>query len=236
MNRRRQRQVPKQTQNLDSFLDILTNTVGVLMFVGLFISLISVQASTKIRTPLVAKSEKTPHFFEVRGNRIINLENPASDRQILLARSSLQTCDRPNVPTNIDPQLNRFYSDKMQEHQICVSQNAAQIRKFQTETPHYKIHFVDPDTITYEPHNANVGESIREIAQKDSEYKTILSKLDPKTEYLAFIVRPDSFPGFRAARQQAWQAGFDVGWEPKAQKNPININVAGSGGRAVGVQ
>lgn len=236
MNRRRQRKVPKETQNLDSFLDILTNTVGVLMFVGLFISLISVQASTKIRTPLVAKSEKTPHFFEIRGNRIVNLENPDIERQILLARSSLQTCNRPDIPTNIDPQLSRFYNDKVQEHQLCVSRNAEQIRRFATATPHYKIHFVDTDTITYEPLNDNVGESIREIAQKNSEYKAILSKLNPQTEYLAFIVRPDSFPGFRAARQQAWDAGFDVGWEPQAQKNPIAINIAGSGGRAVGVQ
>ena len=38
------------SQNLDSFLDVLTNTVGVLMLVGLFISLVAVDSATIVPT------------------------------------------------------------------------------------------------------------------------------------------------------------------------------------------
>ena len=43
MSRRRIRENNAPSQNLDSFLDILTNTVGLLMFIGLFISLLAVE-------------------------------------------------------------------------------------------------------------------------------------------------------------------------------------------------
>lgn len=49
--------------NLDSFLDIMTNTVGVLMFVSLFITLVAVQSGTTIRTPLVSQTEKNLIFL-----------------------------------------------------------------------------------------------------------------------------------------------------------------------------
>lgn len=50
-------------QNLDSFLDILTNTVGVLMFVSLFVTLIAVEADSIVRTPLATKTQKTQDFL-----------------------------------------------------------------------------------------------------------------------------------------------------------------------------
>jgi hypothetical protein len=107
------------------------------------------------------------------------------------------------------------------------------LKKFEVETKNYTVRFVDLDAIIYEPRTSNTGESIKEISQANSEYQTVLNKLNPQTDYLAFIVRQDSFSAFRAARQLAWKEGFDVGWEPQTKDTPI---VFGSGGRAVGVQ
>ena len=49
-------------QNLDSFLDVLTNTVGVLMFISLFVTLIATGGSSKskitIQTPLSSDTDK----------------------------------------------------------------------------------------------------------------------------------------------------------------------------------
>lgn len=64
MRNRRARKISNPSQNLDSFLDILTNTVGVLMFIGLFVSLLAVEAGTIIRTPLRSETNKIPNFLK----------------------------------------------------------------------------------------------------------------------------------------------------------------------------
>lgn len=74
MRRRQHKQHNPPTQNLDSFLDVLTNTVGVLMFVSLFVSLVAVESATIVRTPLVSSTQKTPQFFEIRGNRVVYID------------------------------------------------------------------------------------------------------------------------------------------------------------------
>ena len=76
MRTRRRRHNSKPDQNLDSFLDILTNTVGVLMFIGLFISLLAVETGTVIRTPLQSQTRKIGKFFEVRNNQVFYLSDP----------------------------------------------------------------------------------------------------------------------------------------------------------------
>ena len=63
----------------------------------------------------------------------------------------------------------------------------------------------------------------------------MLAKLDPKKDYLAFLVRPNSFEAFQVAREQAWKQGFKVGWEPQNTNDPITFGL-GSGGRSVGIQ
>ncbi|OKH23202.1 hypothetical protein NIES593_10160 [Hydrococcus rivularis NIES-593] len=236
MNRRRHLKPAHPTQNLDSFLDILTNTVGVLMFISLFISLISIQASTTIRTPLVSKSEKKAHYFEVRGNRVTYLDDAAIDRQLTILVSSLPRCDRPDIPQNLDSDLYQYYLSDIEEYEVCTNRVFERLKGFQAQTKNYNVRLVGVDAIMYEPTGENSGETIKEIAKSDSEFRTVLRKLNPQTDYLAFIVRPDSFSAFRAARQQAWEKGFEIGWEPQSVEKPIVFNISGSGGRAVGVQ
>ncbi|NJK46890.1 hypothetical protein HC931_00520 [Candidatus Gracilibacteria bacterium] len=233
MPRRKVRKSTVPTQNLDSFLDILTNTVGVLMFISLFIALISVQASTLIRTPLASKTFKKPQFFEVTGNKVIYVDDASIDRQLAILMTSLPICERPNIPQNIDVYFYQIYLEQVQEYETCTNQTLEKLKKFKVETKNYTVRFVDLDAIMYEPRTSNTGESIKEISQVNSEYQMVLNKLNTQSEYLAFIVRQDSFSAFRAARQLAWKEGFDVGWEPQTKDTPI---VFGSGGRAVGVQ
>ncbi|MFM6041337.1 MAG: hypothetical protein ACKPCC_01790, partial [Dolichospermum sp.] len=103
------------------------------------------------------------------------------------------------------------------------------------ETKYYEIELVDLKSLSwrYNPKSSNNGESGIELNRSNSEYRNILSKLETDQDYVAFLVRPDSFATFRQAREIAWKAGFDVGWEPQTPENPI---VFGSGGRTVGVQ
>ena len=233
MRNRRYRKNNALSQNLDSFLDILTNTVGVLMFISLFITVVAVESSTIVQTPLVSQSKKKPHFFEVNGNRITYIDDDEIDHQIELLTKSLPECLVPDVPETADTYWYQYYLNRIQEYESCRMEILDSFKVFRGQTNYYKVRFYDLDALIYEPIKPEVGESYKQIGKTNSEFTNILSKLDPKTDYLAFIVRPDSFAGFRMARKQAWKAGYNVGWEPMKQDTPI---VFGSNGRTVGVQ
>ncbi|AFY89197.1 hypothetical protein Chro_3765 [Chroococcidiopsis thermalis PCC 7203] len=238
--RRRYKLPVAPSQNLDSFLDILTNTVGVLMFVSLFISLVAVQSATIVRTPLVSKTEKQPHFFEIRGNKVTYIDTKVAQSHIKELVESLTVCSKPIPPDSNLSDYDFFYEQLqeyyrwLQEYQDCITYKAQEFRTFQVRTSHYNVRLeLEPFSEVYEPIEADVGESSKELKQENSEYKSILKKLSPQTDYLAFIVRPDSFETFRQAREIAWKDKFSVGWEPMKTDAQIRFS---SGGRAVGVQ
>ncbi|MBK4728501.1 hypothetical protein JJD41_01150 [Oxynema sp. CENA135] len=232
--RRRIRQSGIPGQNLDSFLDILTNTVGVLMFVGLFISIVAVESGTIVRTPIVSETRKNAHFFEFRNNRIYFIDKQEAEREINQFFQSLPQCYEPYVPPAVDPAIVPYYLDLIEEYRRCLNAKTARVEQFSAETPAYEVRIkLNPNGLIYLPKPEFSGETPQELRSPDSRFKQTLKQFDPKTDYLAFIVRPDSFEAFRAARKQAWNDGFDVGWEPL---EPDSIIVFGSGGRAIGVQ
>ncbi len=67
----------------------------------------------------------------------------------------------------------------------------------------------------------NLGESRHEISREGSKFKRFLKDMDPDTQFVALFVRPDGYDAFRVARNIAWELGFDVGWIPKPQYEPI---------------
>jgi len=231
MRRRTIRKSITPTQNLDSFLDILTNTVGVLMFIGLFVALISLEAGTIVKTPLVTNSNKTPHLFEVRKDRVIYIDTQEINRQLNTFSASLPTCEKP-TPPEYSYSNYEYYFGQLQEYQNCLINQVDRFKTFEGKTDNYSV-FIQEDYLIYQPIAKDVGEAPKQFTQADSKYNQILATLNPKNDYLAFIVRPDSFKAFRQAREQADKKGFDVGWEPQKSEIPL---IFGSGGRTIGVQ
>ena len=233
MRRRRTRRLTLPSQNLDSFLDILTNTVGVLMFISLFITLISIEVSDIIHTPLVAKTDKQPYFLEVRNNKITPIEDREINRQVDQFMNALPTCPLPQIPETFSADIYQYYLQELQVYEACRKQILIRLKGFRGETDHYRVRFIDANALIYEPFDDDSGEDIEELSLTDSDFQRLLDNLSQRNNYLAFVVRPNSFPAFRAARKLAAKRGFDVGWEPQETNVPI---VFGSGGRAVGVQ
>ncbi|WP_013322208.1 hypothetical protein [Gloeothece verrucosa] len=233
MRRRQHRTLSLPTQNLDSFLDILTNTVGVLMFISLFITLVSVQGGKIIHTPLVAKTNKKPHFFEVNKNRVIFIDDEEVQHQLGLLTKSLPSCPHPKLPDTSDASAYQTYTERLQDYEQCKLKSVEKIKNFQVTTNSYNVRLYDLNALLYEPLNEKVGETVEQFTEPNSEFESVLQKLNPKQDYLAFIVRQDSFSAFRLAREKAIKKGFDVGWEPHNSDNPI---VFGSKGREIGVQ
>lgn len=232
MRNRRRRKVSSPDQNLDSFLDILTNTVGVLMFISLFVTLIAVEADSIVQTPLVSKTEKTPRFFEIRDNQITYIDDEKVGQDIQEVIGNLPSCNRPDLGSDVNSSQ---YLTGLNSYNACVNSRASRLINFRTTTDYYNVTMTNASTFSlrYDPIKTKSGETEEQFVLPESQFNATLAQLDPQKDYLAFIVRPNSFSGFRAAREQAWAKGFDVGWEPHKPDLPIQF---GSGGRAIGVQ
>lgn len=233
MRKRKIRGNPAPSQNLDSFLDILTNTVGALMFIGLFLSLLSVQSGTTIKTPLRSETNKLPKFFEVRNEQLFYLSDSELDQKLSDFFNNLPRCTKPKDPDSRESYVYNYYLRDLQQYQQCEVRRIKESQNFYVDTGFYMVTFVNGKLLQYEPKLDVKGEIRKEFKQKDSRLNTILKDLDPNINYLAFIVRPDSFSTFRAARDQAKKKGFDVGWEPLPEDSML---IFGSGNRPIGIQ
>jgi len=233
MKRKRPRKSMRPITNLDSFLDVMTNLVGVLMFISLFVSLVAVEAGTVIRTPLVSASDKIPRFFEIREDKVTYIDYEAIDHQMEKFLNSLPNCEQPKKANSFDDSLSDDYVKELDLFEKCLMKNSEILKTFRARTNYYQVSLVDLDALLYKPLENVEGESLAELERSYSEFNQHLSELNPETDYLAFVVRPDSFETFRRVREIARRAGFDVGWEPSSSDTPI---IFGSAGRSVGVQ
>ena len=137
------------------------------------------------------------------------------------------------------PNCNRGSSES--NYQSCLLSVLGRQSNFRADTDSYRVRTVDRGvSLLFEPQSEDIGEDTVNMSAANSVYKQVLSEYDPDNDYLVFIVRPDSFEAFRTARQLAWDAGYEVGWEPHAQDAPIKIRtILGSelpGGRTVNKQ
>ncbi|BAZ44284.1 hypothetical protein NIES4102_12920 [Chondrocystis sp. NIES-4102] len=238
MARRLRRRTQPVSGNLDSFLDTLTNTVGALIFITLFVTLIATGSRPKtkitIQTPLFSTSKKEALWFEIKNNKISHLNLRQVREKELEFTSNLPNCNKPD-PTSLD------YITSQNNYQSCLLSILGRQSNFRVDTKNYEVKTVDDGvSLLFEPVSANIGETTQQITTADSEFSRVLSQFDPSKDYILFIVRPDSFEAFRSARKQAWNAGYEVGWEPHPDSLPIKIRtILGSelpGGTSVGVQ
>ncbi|MEM7757713.1 MAG: hypothetical protein AAF298_06280 [Cyanobacteria bacterium P01_A01_bin.40] len=239
MRSRARRRNNNLNQNLDSFLDILTNTVGVLMFISLFVTLIATGSSPKtrvtIQTPLSSRTDKEQLWFEIKGNKVSHLNVRQIRKEELELTGNLPNCNKPRNSSSPG------YALRQQNYQSCLLSVLGRQSNFSSETNNYQIRTLDKGvSLLFEPVSADIGETSSQIMAGDSEFKQILAQFNPDQDFLAFIVRPDSFEAFRTARKQAWDAGYEVGWEPLPQNAPLKFRtLLGSelpGGRTFGVQ
>jgi hypothetical protein len=227
--------MPNASQNLDSFLDVLTNIVGVLIFVSLFASLAANGGAPKthltIQTPLASTTDKEPLWFEIQNNKVSYLNLRQIRNKEIELSGNLPNCNKPSSGDSVS----------LSNYQSCLLSILGRQSNFKVDTDSYQVRTVDQGvSLLFEPLSNNIGETATQLTAANSAYQQVLSKSNPNKDYLAFIVRPDSFEAFRDARKQAWEAGYQVGWEPLEQDAPIKIRtIIGSelpGGRAVGVQ
>lgn len=196
---------------LDSFLDIVTNVIGALFFVLVFVALSSFGARGKVTLPIVSVANTEPVLFECRGNTVLfpaieRLEEDAS-KALMDAMNKGMRPESAVAAVNQAGIGNPYYS--------CT-----------LELTRMKDQRVLP-SIVLTPMPGAAGETAAQLKEEGSVFRGALSQFDPKTHHIFFIVRSDSFEVFHVTRKAAIRAGFRIGWEPLSADEPYRAATSG---------
>jgi hypothetical protein len=196
-----------------SFCDIVTITTAALFFC----LLVTVQESVKIPvfrpTPRAKITSKQGIFFECRTNQLFYVDYAGLQDQVDKLTSTLN----PGVRSgDIESFLKALQGQEVGNEYYKVD-------------PRYLL----VGKVGLEARPGVPGETIGELENPSSKFQSILSQLVKSNQYIAFLVRDDSFNIFRKARQVADATGFDTGWELLGIDEPIKF---GEGGTAIATQ
>lgn len=191
---------------LDSLVDIVSNTVGILIILAVFMALFSrltlknaeraepvtplTEPVRRILVPWSHATNKTPVFAYAEGERLRVIDLRAfyaqlSQRQPASGRDPIQI-ELPGMDTKFYPVTNLVY---------CLE---------------------------FLP-KPGFGETLALSRAANSQWRTALAAYPAEKYYYFFWVSGDSFELFRTVRQELWDQKIEVGWKPVLAGAPLEI-------------
>lgn len=180
---------------LDSFSDIITNVLGILIFLGVMFSLTSSGAKFIVRTPRVQDTKRKPVFFECR-------------------KGQLFFVDKDGIWSDLDRKVTRLLK---YDPDMALGEISSRLAGEQIGNPYYLLDqnkFFEENLISLMPREGVKGETIKDLQKPDSTFHEIIQNLHAGEDFVYFFVKPDSFEIFRIARSYVWDKDFHVGWHP----------------------
>ena len=177
-------------------VDLLSNTVGALVFIMIFTVMAASGVVVLKRLPLEHSSKAEPKNFLCEKDRLIALDDVE-----LNARLN-RRWGRPYSIFDIYSWIARFDGIEVEdEHFIARGESVVTQRSYGL-------------SVLFTP-KPNGGFKTEVIDQSDSPYRQRLSSFNPKTHFVHFFVRPDAIDTFLLARRiAADELGFGTGWMP----------------------
>ncbi len=195
--------------NLDSFLDIMTCMLGILILMILLTGIDASQIKILVPTPMEYVSDRRPVFIECRDNElfIIPIEEIRK-----LANASL-----------------REIAKKAQGDSGRMLIELAEA-KVQTDAYLVDLNFALLGQLAIRSLPGSTGYRLVDIGNETSEdwFGRVLTRLNMETEMLSFVVRDDSYEVFKRARALAWNQKAEVSYELIDADEPIKFGLGGS--------
>jgi len=199
--------------SLDSFLDIVTNVVGVLVLVAI----VSVLSAGNISVPSGATAMTAPRptaerlLFECSGDEVFFVDEEGNGRRVLDAvrRASDNTISRDDLVAllevrDVGDATHRVRADPLARGLAWVY------------------------TLRSDAH----GERAADLDRADSAFRKQLAGLE-RGGFVYFVVHDDSFEIFRKARDIARARGISIGWHPVEGQGPVRLSAVGSLGKRI---
>ncbi len=200
--------------SLDSFLDIVTNVVGVLILIAV-VTVLSASdfAVASGATALSAPRQSASRIvFECSGDRLYFVDEERNAERV----RRLVRREYPDEPISGD-----VVAALLALHDVGDANHRVQA----------EIH---PQGMvwTYALRRGALGEPIDSLGQIATTFQRKLSELGPGG-FVYFVVHDDSFEAFRQARDLARARGIATGWHPVEGQAPLRLSGRGSLGKRI---
>ena len=198
--------------------DMLSNTVGIMLFIMAFTVLQTGGVLIPKRLPVEKKTDEIPIYYVCKDNRLIPLDQSLTDKLT-------EGLGKPTYDT-VKDWVAKFNSVKVEDDYFTIIPHGeAKFNRGAFESS------AKLDLTAEFQLKDNVGDSISTFNQEGSLFKENLSAITPKEHFIYFLVYPNSIDLFRQAREYA-EVNFSIGsgWGPVSSDKPILFNISGSGG------
>jgi hypothetical protein len=202
---RKRRPVDQIQPSLVPMVDLLSNTVGALVFIMIFTVMAASGVVVLKRLPLEHSSKAEPINFLCENDRIIPLDNTVLDDKLK------RRWGRPYSIFDLYSWIARFNGMEVEdEYFIARGESSVSYSSYS-----FSILFIP---------KPNSGFSKGDLASSTSSYRRRLAGLNPKTQFVHFFVRPDSIDSFFVGRTiAADELGLGTGWMPLEQEQPLRF-------------
>ena len=190
---------------LVSFCDIVTITTAAL-FMAMVVVIDQASKTPIYRpTPIATATTNEPIYFECRANQVFHIDktNLASILHAAMTNTVVQTGEKTGSGLGGMERLmqqdigDRFY--KVDPGYLLIGE------------------------VALIPRTNTIGIPVAEFTERTNAFTRQLIRIKPASQYLVFLVRDDSFPVFRKARELTVNSGYISGWEFLDRTEPITF-------------
>jgi len=195
--------------NLDSFLDIMTCMLGILVLMILLTGIDASQIKVLVPTPMEQPTDKRPIFIECRSNELFRISMDDITKRVYDELAAL--------------------SEKAQGNQEVFAQLLEQA-VVQTDAYEVDVTFALIGQFALRPLPGVQGYRLESVARETNRdwFGQILNEVNTDEEIITFLVRDDSYPVFKKARALAWLRNVDVSCELLDTTEPIKFGLGGT--------
>ena len=195
--------------DLSSFTDLMTCILGVLVLIILLTGIDASQITVLVATPKEMQADdKSPVFFECRKNQLFHIS----------VEELKKACDAKT------PELQELVAADENEF---LKQAAKTMLELDGQRLDYTYALMGKYVLMPIPDAEGYAFESQSKETADKWYGSRLANIDPATQFICFLVRPDSYRVFQRARNMAWIRNINVACELQDEKNPIMIGPGG---------
>lgn len=213
MARRQRRRKVASSGSLDSFLDIVTNSLGLLILVALLSAFSAQGVKISLGTPIMTDADEGLEVvqFQVVNGRILPVDLAFCEAE--LTEFFTAYADQPALAAryNAGPLANEFHTIELEPGDPGL--------------------FGIGGSYVLTPISDDAGDGVEDLDTESSEFRTRIEELDPERQWVFFLVSSESFEEFREFREFVKQLGFEVGWVPYTHGTPLRFGPGGRGAR-----
>jgi hypothetical protein len=190
-------------------VDLLSNTVGVLVFIMIFTVMAASGVVVMKRLPLEHSSSAEPANFLCEKDRIFPVDNDK------LGSELNRKWGRPTSIFDVYSWIARYDGLEVEDDHFTARGESS---------VGYSTYTI---SILYTPKSGG-GYTPEEIQRPNSAFRQRLADLNTKSKFAHFFVRPDGIESFFAARKiAADEMGLATGWMPLDTNQPLRFSSHG---------